>query len=232
MTESWFETLPQFEESRYQKVGMNDLIVFAVYVLAQRNREITYEDIVAASFRMFPARFSLRGYPDWPDSAVINKRWLDCRDKALILGSTKDGFTITAKGLALGQKTEKALESGHLPSGSGGRLLAEHRTRAGRFVRALETSEAFLRFQSDATVDTISEFQFRSMLLCTMESSPETLNSNIEQFRQFANVYSRRDLLAFLDLVEVKFSKLLAHSGSQVSIVRGGMVPKRQKKGI
>ncbi len=97
--------LQPFEPERYRDVSLNDLVMYAVYVLAEMKNEINTEEIVAACFLLFPARFHLRGYPHWPDSTVVNKRWLDCRDRGYITGSTANGFSITPKGLEVAEST-------------------------------------------------------------------------------------------------------------------------------
>src|SRR5260370_114677 len=97
--------LQPFEPERYRDLSLNDLVMYAVYVLAEMKNEINTEEIVAACFLLFPARFHLRGYPHWPDSTVVNKRWLDCRDRGYITGSTANGFSITPKGLEVAEST-------------------------------------------------------------------------------------------------------------------------------
>jgi hypothetical protein len=83
------------------------------------------------------------------------------------------------------------------------------RTRAGRFVRSLETSGAFQKFSANGPSANISEFDFRDMLLGTMESSEHTLQNNLEQFRQFATLCRRADLVEFLNECQRKFGRLL-----------------------
>ena len=78
--------LQTFAPELYQDISLNDLVMYAVYVLAESKNEINAEEIVAACFLLFPSRFHLRGYPQWPDSTVVNKRWLDCRDRGYITG--------------------------------------------------------------------------------------------------------------------------------------------------
>jgi hypothetical protein len=73
----------KFSPEIYGRIALNDLITYAVYFFSQSSGEINAEDIVAACFKLFPERFQLRGYSEWPDSTVVNKRWLDCRDKGL-----------------------------------------------------------------------------------------------------------------------------------------------------
>jgi hypothetical protein len=225
------QNLPRFNSQIYTRVALNDLVTYAVYHLAQARGEITAEDIVAACFLLFPERFALTGYPQWPDSTVVNKRWIDCRDKGFITGSTARGFSLTPTGLELAEKVGKTL-TGERPLFSAKRsdkVRTDIRTRAGRFVRALEESDAYAAYRRDGESATISEFDFRSMLLCTMESSPPTLRNNMEQFRQHATLSNREDLVKFLDVCARRFMHLLAvtiNSGKKYS---GGMLRKKTR---
>jgi hypothetical protein len=221
--------LPKFPREIYGRIALNDLVTFGVYFLSQSAGEINAEDIVAVCFKLFPERFQLRGYPEWPDSTVVNKRWLDCRDKGLLLGSTAGGFSLTAKGLELAERTSAILTGKQRLFRKPGldKVSGEMRTRAGRFVKSLETSDAFQKYSTEGASANITEFDFRNMLLCTMESSAPTLRSNVEQFKQFASLYRRSDLLEFLDFCRDKFANLLRESTGESGKYRGGMV--RQK---
>jgi hypothetical protein len=221
--------LPQFSPDIYRRIALNDLVTYAVYFLSQSGKEIVFEDVVATCFRLFPERFHLRGYTEWPDSTVVNKRWLDCRGRGLLQGSTAAGFSLTAKGLELAEKTAAILTGKRrlFPKPGLAKVGGEIRTRAGRFVRSLESSEAFEKFSADNTAASISEFDFRNMLLCTMETSAATLRNNLEQFRQYAALYQRKDLLEFLEHCQNKFASLLSEASGTESKYRGGM--NRQK---
>ena len=220
---------PQFSPDIYGRIALNDLVTYAVYFLSQTGREISAEDIVAACFKLFPARFHLRGYAQWPDSTVVNKRWVDCRDKGFLQGSTAAGFSLTAKGLELAEKTGAILsgKQRQFAKPGLGKVSGEMRTRAGRFVKSLESSEAYQKFCAAGSADTIAEFDFRNMLLCTMETSASTLRNNLEQFRQYASLYQRKDLLDFLDCCQSKFASLLSEASALETKYRGGMI--RQK---
>jgi hypothetical protein len=119
------------------------------------------------------------------------------------------GFKLTPKGFRFAEKVGKTL-GGLRPIVR--RVPTEVKTRAGRFVRSIETSDAFIHYRKNGRNSRISEFEFRSMLLCTMESSSETLKRNLDQFREYVSIYNRRDLSSFLDLCEDRFSQLLASS--------------------
>jgi hypothetical protein len=202
---------PQFSSDIYRRIALNDLVIYTLYFLSQSGREIVFEDVVAACFKLFPDRFHLRGYAEWPDSTVVNKRWLDCRGKGLLQGSTAAGFSLTAKGLELAERIVAVLKGERRSFNKPGieKVGEEMRTRAGRFVRSLESSEAFHEFSAEGCTEDVSEFDFRDMLLCRMETSERTLRNNLEQFRQFAALCGRADLLEFLNECQRKFGRLL-----------------------
>jgi hypothetical protein len=89
-------------------------------------------------------------------------------------------------------------------------VAQEVKVRAGKYVRAIETSDAYIHYRKNGKSSKISEFDFRSLLLCTMESSPETLARNVEQFKGYASIHNRKDLVAFLNFCADKLSYLLA----------------------
>lgn len=216
------DNLPKFNPTIYLQIALNDLVIYSVHYLYSQEIEITTEDIVAACFLLFSERFSLRKYPQWPDSTVVNKRWLDCRSKGWITGSAAQGFKLTPDGMRVVEKVEKTL-GGKRPIRG---VPTEMKTRAGRFVHSIETSDAFQQFKKNKEMAQISEFDFRSMLLCTMESSKATLQKNLVQFEQYIKVYGREDLLDFLTFCERRFSYLLEKSKER----SGGMISKPKRK--
>ncbi|MCC6824510.1 MAG: hypothetical protein IT172_02055 [Acidobacteria bacterium] len=223
---SEMDSLPSFSAEKYLGIAMNDLVIYAVFVLSQYGKEIIEADIVAICFLMFPRRFELRGYPQWPDSSVILRRWLDCRSKGLITGSTKDGFSLTPKGVRSAESVAARLESNQVAKP---KVRSELRTRAGRFVREIENSIAYRTFERSGAANVeIAEYDFRGMLMCTMESSASTLRSNLQQFKEYVSVYDRTDLITFLEQMEQRFADILAQNTS--SEYERRMVRRRVKK--
>ena len=85
----------------------------------------------------------------------------------------------------------------------------EAKERAGKFTRMMERSDAYLHYKKNGRNSKINEFDFRSLLLCTMESSAETLARNVELFKGYAGIHNRQDLIVFLSFCGDKFSYLL-----------------------
>ena len=89
-------------------------------------------------------------------------------------------------------------------------ISKDEKIKAGKFVRLMERSDAYVQYKKNGKNSKIGEFDFRSLLLCTMESSRETLAKNMGLFKGYAGIHNRQDLLIFLGYCEKKFSYLLA----------------------
>lgn len=209
---------PRFDPENYSKITLNDLVVYAVYYLHKQGSEITSEDVVSACFVLFPKRFSMRKYPQYPDSGIVSRRWGDCKSKGYLKGSAARGFQITARGIKRAEKVEKWLgkplkpvrvrkpeaEKPAVPEKEA--VHPELKRHAKKYVRSIEMSDAYRHFKKGLP---LNEFDFRSLLLTTMESPPTTLARNLKQFKAYVNIHNRKDLLSFLEFCEGKFSSLL-----------------------
>ena len=220
---------PRFDPEYYSKVILNDLVVYSVYYLHKQGSEITSEDIISACYVLFPKRFSMRKYPQYPDSGIVSRRWSDCKSKGYLKGNATKGFQITARGIKRAEKVEKLLGTPMKPvrvrkpkaeqtvpvTKLGAKKSAipakeavhpELKAHAKKYVRTVEMSDAYKHFKKGAP---LNEFDFRSMLLCTMESPPTTLARNLNQFKEYVNIHNRKDLSSFLEFCEGRFSSLL-----------------------
>lgn len=101
--------LPKFELDAYSQISLSDLVVFALSYLEEKAVEATIEEIVSICFRLFPARFGLKNYPRWPDSALTLRRLNDTREKKLIKGNANEGFTLTFKGRRVAKRVAQEL---------------------------------------------------------------------------------------------------------------------------
>ncbi len=215
---------PKFDPNVYSKIALNDLVVYSIYYLHKQGREIASEDIVSACFLLFPKRFSLRKYPQWPDSGIASRRWSDCKSKGYLRGSAASGFKLTAKGIKRAEKVKKSLGRVIRPApvskpktikpvAPAPIIHPELKTRARKYVRSIEASDAYKHYRKRTP---LNEFDFRSLLLCTMESPPTTLARNMEQFKEYVKIHERDDLLSFLEFCAERFSRLLDSSTRQV----------------
>jgi len=214
----------EFDPRLYMKIGLDDLVTVALYFILEGGETPTFERLVGECFQNFPQRFSLLGYPQWPNAAVINKSWLRCRtDKNLLTGNVAGGFNLTPKGKLLVEKTLARLNA--KPKSGMGFKKGDKQTMSGRVVERIEKSPAYDKFQKTKSMDDITEYETSDLFYATMESNPETLLKNYEIMLQHLQNYDREDLVEFIRKIREKFS--YRFGGVKP---RGGMMPKKTVK--
>jgi len=90
--------MPKAEYEIYKKIGINNLILFAIYAFDGKKIECTFENLVKKCFEMFPGAFSFDSIKKWPDSRKLDRPLRELRDKKLIEGSPKKSFSLTKQG--------------------------------------------------------------------------------------------------------------------------------------
>jgi hypothetical protein len=79
-------------QGNYMPLDKDRLVLFAVNYLESKKIEPTFDKVVATAFRLFPKKFSLIGFPEYPDGKTIyycvynhctlTKKWLFGAEKA------------------------------------------------------------------------------------------------------------------------------------------------------
>jgi len=113
--------------------------------------------------------------------------------------------------------TPQKEKTAKITSAASSHLTREERAKAGKVVRLMESSDAYRHYKKNGGNSRISEFDFRSLLLCTMESPPETLARNVNLFKSYVNIHNRHDLMTFLNFCEVSFAFLLKPTGKKIN---------------
>jgi len=87
-----------FDQELYSKISINDLIVFSMHSIRNRQKECNFEDLVNECFNFFPQIFAFSTHPNWPDSRKLDRPLRDLRKKGLIKGGPQARFSLTQKG--------------------------------------------------------------------------------------------------------------------------------------
>lgn len=209
-----------FSPASYLHISQDHLLTAALWLLLNDGREPSFENLVAEAFTSFPERFSLEGYPDWPNAHVVGKSWVRCRtDKKWMTGSAAEGFALTPVGEQVALRVLKRLGT---KSGSGPvTKRGSRQTISSRVVLRIEGSEAYKKVQATGIAG-VSEFDFCDLLYCTLESTPETVAKNYTAIKQQVEAFGRTDLLDFLEQLRSRFASRFLGARS-----RGGLMPKK-----
>lgn len=211
-----------FNVQSYEKLNLDELLTYCIFRLTSENKEATFERIVAKSFELFPGKFSLSGYPMWPDSARVNKSWLRCRtDFKYIHGSVKNGFRLTEKGLEVVKKVQF-----HLDRPINERQLVDAASKKGRtreeaFLKEIMKSDVYQRYLKEGENASVTHFEFCDSLFCTLETPPKTLKENLAKLKEYSSRMNRNDVYDFLSFLETKFKRMLMNKEGNPEFAMG-----------
>lgn len=106
-----------YSDAHYEHIDLTGLATFVLRWLQERNIPPTFENVVVTMFNMFPAKFSLHGFPDHPDAARAGRTLMQLGPKYRnwARGSVQKGFVLTESGRSKAESVQRALDE--LPQG-------------------------------------------------------------------------------------------------------------------
>lgn len=223
------EDLKKISEKNYKNANLNELVNFAIGVVGDFNKEIIIEDIIVAAYLLFPKKFSMQGYEEYPDSVRINRRVVDLRDRGFISGSNAQGYKLSTKGQMEFERVNKIFKLGKNIQAKGNRTgRKDERNRASRFLKHIKQSDAYKKFTSQNDFSDISEYDFRSLLMCPMETPPNKLRQSLNELQDQVRIVGNNEILEFLDKCKSQFTQILHTTYDDDEI--GGMMKQKVKK--
>lgn len=200
------ENLKPLDAAAYDAVDLDRLVVYAAAQLENIGAELSLENIVVAAFKLFPKKFSLPGYPEFPDAGRVEKSLWRSKGtrRRWIGGKTPHGYLLTDRTRMIASQTEEEL-CGHV--GKKPKPTSRMR-RKETILREVTASSAYSKYVA-GNADAVSEAEFCYVLQATLDSSPEVLTENLVALKRIAEDLERRDILEVLTALEVRFPSLL-----------------------
>jgi hypothetical protein len=201
---TFWELLRPFEPNRYLKASLAILASVALFILQEAKIEGSFDNVAVAMFRMFPEKFKLVSFPEYPDFIRIdNTLRLDCRHSHLMTGSRVKGFALTSHGKAMAEDALSQLNSlkGVLATPEHKSILSDlRRNRETRLISEVLKSEAFQKYASGKK-DEISSYEICDVLHATLDTDRTILKKNLELLMQYS-----RDLAGLEEFREIAVS--------------------------
>jgi len=198
--------LRAFDSASYESIDLDRLVIYATVELEKFGIDLSLENIIVGAFKLFPKKFSLAGYPEFPDATRVEKCLWRCKGtkRQWIGGKTPHGYLITDKTRAIAADTE---EQTSRPSARK-RKAGSRMRRKESIVKEVTSSPAYLKYTS-GNGKSISEAELCYLLQGTLDSSRETLRENLVSLKQFTKALERNDVLEFLKWLEEHFRSFL-----------------------
>lgn len=186
-----------FPEEVYENIDLDSLVTYAVWSIEQKGEACTFERLVEECYTLFPKKFSLFGYPQWPDAARINKSWLRCRtDKGLIRGTVKTGFRLTPIGESSVVSTAENLQGTKtLPRR---RRTQKSRSIAEAMLARVHSHHLFRRYLEDGGDFKLTRDELRHLLMTTGMARNDVVLANLQKLRGAAEKAKDHQVLDFI----------------------------------
>lgn len=208
----------------YEHLSLAHLTAYSVHWLTQWEIPTTYENISVLNARLFPARFSLAGFPEMPDAMATNRTILQMRPKyrGLATSDARKGVFLTEKGrreagtlqVVLGvptiggSATAEELETLQLPESGRARTRNPKQIISECKGKVLYRRYAEGRFADTDTVHLLG------LLSLYDHTRPSELRKAFRQLKKDAQAVSDEAFIHFLDDVEERFSPYLNRTDS------------------
>jgi len=195
--------LKPFDPPSYDTIDLDRLVIYTTVTLQKLGVELSLDNIIVGAFKLFPKKFSLLGYLEFPDATRVEKCLWRCKGKKRqwIGGKTPHGYLITDRTIIIADQTEAQLSNTAVNKEQ--KVLS--RTRRKELLMAeLERSPAYSKYTIKEG-DSISEADLCYLLQGTLDSSRELLRKNFVSLKKLAEELEREDISKFLSWLEDRF---------------------------
>ena len=143
-----------FNYGSYKDIGHDRLLLYCAYLLEKNNFEILSIDVGVLAFKLFPKKFEIEGYSEYPDFEKIrNTLWhLYDKSKGWLSGRPQCGFSISEIGEVIAKKTNDALNKG-IPLIFGKSRRDKQKRKEIKEVENIKKSVAFKKFKRGGKID-------------------------------------------------------------------------------
>ena len=191
--------------SHGQRMSNVDIAVFALYQLGGVNRKVHLEEVACECHRLAPKRFGweLPKYKDFPDKKAAYYALKDAEKPKAGALVERIGTRDKAKG---GQKfwlTEQGVkwikENGdRVASGLKTKPSNTPRQKAEEILRAVRGEKAFVHFQSEGGVGSLSVYDLANFLGSMYETSPSAVRKKFAEMKKKAELTDDAEISEFL----------------------------------
>ena len=182
--------------------------------LNQFKIETNFENITVILLKLFPDKFSLIYFPEYPDTIRVDITIrVHCREMGYAKGNRSKGFVLTGKGQIHAEKALEKIESGRGQAKSQSNFA---RNRFIKLVKGVTESSGYKKFVSKNLKD-IKKFDVCESLHCTIDAEEEHIRANLgtltlhatntEKISNYMQV--SKSVLSYLQFIESNWDELV-----------------------
>ena len=203
--------LKRYPATNYDDFDLDRLVVYALSILEENKISLYFDYIAVALFKLFPRKFSMANFRQYPDTNRISKalrRLTDQKRKNWATGNIENGFYLTDLGREIAKQISKLLKN---PVQKKDRKLIMVGKSRGKSpsddIKEIRTSEAFKKWFAN---EEVNNHEFFAFLKAAPYTPKQLLAEHLRRLKVSATTAKDKEVMEFLTWLEKKFSNLLS----------------------
>lgn len=203
-----------FPEDTYINLRLTDLVLYAVFSLEKKEVEATFPNLVVESYRLFPKKFHLQGYLQYPDANRVRTEIqrmegkLPSPDPNMVKGSMKTSYKITDDGFKKLKEVQIKLASGENDRLKIDKKRIDRRQKMGRVLNELEKHPLYEQYLQKGQDIDVPESLLRDLLFATMGTSHDSLREKMKILKEYCDALEKKDFKKFLEFCSNKHGEI------------------------
>jgi len=204
---NFWNTITKYPAMKYSHIKLDSLATVGIYKLNQNNVETSFENIAVILQKLFPDKFSLTYFPEYPDSLrVDNTLRLDCKHSGFVNGSRKEGrYVLTGKGNENAEVTINQINLGIKSKKSSNEY---GRNKYVKLIQGVTKTDGYIKF-IDNELESIKKFDVCETLHCTIDVDNKSLRDNYDLLFSHAEKIKNIENFNNLSLSVIKYLKFI-----------------------
>tara|TARA_Y100000590_G_C15718045_1_gene1012553 strand:+ start:135 stop:791 length:657 start_codon:yes stop_codon:yes gene_type:complete len=181
----FWKNLKSYDFEQYSKVPLSKLTTVGISKLNDSNIEASYDNITVILFKLFPEKFSLINFPEYPDTLRVNRALTShCLTAGYIAGNQKTNiYSLTGIGRKIADEFFENVDS---TSHSKSKTSDLKRSKYIRLVKSVTDSSGYKKW-SEKDFKNFKKFDLCESLHCTIDADESHLRSNLDTLVHYAN---------------------------------------------
>jgi hypothetical protein len=197
-----------FLERLYDSIDLDRLIVYSLWRLEKINVPLYFDVVTVAAFKLFPGKFSMATFPEYPDTNRTNKavrRLTDEKRRNWATGNVENGFYLTDLGREIAGEVEQTLNA--TTEGQKPAPVTRSRGRSSTDdLNEIRESDFFKQWKDG---EKPNPHEFFAFLKAAPYTPKDRLVERLKQFQSLASDTKDTEIQSFLDWVFKNFHNQL-----------------------
>ena len=213
--QDFWKSLKAYGLELYQGEALSKLTTVGILKLHEVEMDTSYDNITVILYKLFPEKFSLINFPQYPDTLRVNRALTShCITAGYVKGNLKtNSYTLTISGRKTAEDLLEKIEAGTKSQTKRSDLK---RSKNIRLVQGVTETSGFKKFSSK-DYEEIKKFDVCESLHCTIDADKDLIKSNFDTLVDYASDANKFEIFAkisqsvldYLQYIESNWEKLM-----------------------